>query len=110
MNAAAASTRLDMAFGALADPTRRAIVRRLADGEASILSLAEPFAMSLPAFSKHVRILERSGLVMREKRGRTHYCRLCAEPLRDADSWISFYRTFWQERFDSLDQFLEKNP
>ena len=99
---------LDSVFLALADPTRRAIVNRLADGEASISTLAQPFEMSLPAVVKHVRILERAGLVEHEKVGRERRCRLVAAPLRDADEWLVRYRTFWQSQLGSLHRYLSQ--
>jgi DNA-binding transcriptional ArsR family regulator len=98
---------LDATFGALADPTRRAILARLAQGEAMITELAEPFRVSLPAVSKHVRILESAGLLEREIKGRVHRCRLAAEPLRNAAAWIEQYRAFWESQFDALAKYLE---
>lgn len=97
---------LDTVFHALADPTRRAMLRRLADGERGIGDLAAPFAMSFAGASKHVRILERAGLVRREVRGRTHVCSLEAAPLAAADEWLSFYQRFWTERLDALEAAL----
>jgi DNA-binding transcriptional ArsR family regulator len=99
---------LDATFGALADPTRRAILARLADGEASVGELAQPFEMSLPAVSKHLRVLENAGLIGRRKDGRVRRCNLDAGPLREAADWISTYRKFWEERFDSLARYLEQ--
>jgi DNA-binding transcriptional ArsR family regulator len=93
---------LDGVFGALSDPTRRAIVARLAERETALSELAEPFAMSLPAVSKHVRVLVAAGLVVQEKRGRTKYCRLEREPLQAAGTWISSYADFWRGQLDSL--------
>jgi DNA-binding transcriptional ArsR family regulator len=98
---------LDATFGALADPTRRAILARLAQGGAMITELAEPFRVSLPAVSKHVRILESAGLLEREINGRVHRCRLAAEPLRNAAAWIEQYRAFWESQFDALAKYLE---
>jgi DNA-binding transcriptional ArsR family regulator len=98
---------LDATFGALADPTRRAILARLAQGEARITELAEPFRVSLPAVSKHVRILESAGLLEREINGRVHRCRLAAEPLRNAAAWIEQYRAFWESQFHALAKYLE---
>jgi DNA-binding transcriptional ArsR family regulator len=98
---------LDAIFGALADPTRRAILARLRQGEARITELAEPFRVSLPAVSKHVRILESAGLLEREINGRVHRCRLAAEPLRNAAAWIEQYRAFWEAQFDALAKYLE---
>jgi DNA-binding transcriptional ArsR family regulator len=93
---------LDGVFGALSDPTRRAIVARLAEGEAALTELAEPFDMTLPAVSKHVRVLIAAGLVAQEKRGRTRYCRLEREPLAAAGTWIAGYTDFWRGQLDSL--------
>jgi len=98
---------LDATFGALADPTRRAILARLARGEAMVTELAEPFAMSLPAISKHLRVLESAGLLQREIDGRIHRCRLAAEPMKDAAAWIAQYRAFWETQFDALEKYLE---
>jgi DNA-binding transcriptional ArsR family regulator len=94
---------LDAVFHALSDPTRRAMLRALADGEHNIGELAQPFDMSFPAASKHVRVLEQAGLVRREVRGRSHICKLAPETLADASSWFAFYEQFWGERFDALD-------
>ncbi len=98
---------LDATFRALADPTRRAILARLARGEAMVTELAEPFAMSLPAISKHLRVLESAGLLQREIDGRVHRCRLAAEPMKDAAAWIAQYRAFWETQFDALEKYLE---
>lgn len=98
---------LDHTFGALADPTRRAILARLATAEASVGDLAEPFAISLPAVSKHLRVLEGAGLIRREKDGRVRRCSLESGPLREAAEWISTYRRFWEDRFESLARYLE---
>jgi DNA-binding transcriptional ArsR family regulator len=100
---------LDATFGALADPTRRAILARLAKGETSVTALAQPFAMSLPAVSKHLRVLESAGLVRREIDGRVHRCRLAPEPMQSAAAWIEQYRGFWERQFDSLASFLENS-
>lgn len=97
---------LDAVFRALGDPTRRAMLRRLAAGEQTVGALAEPFRMSLAAASKHVKVLERAGLVRRTVRGRTHHCRLDPRRLRDADDWLAFYRRFWGERLDALEELL----
>ena len=99
---------LDTVFSALSDPTRRAILERLARGEASVTELAEPFAdaMSLPAISKHLRVLETAGLISRAREGRVHHLRLRPAPLKDAAQWLSFYQHFWDEQFDSLAEFL----
>ncbi|MCI0608001.1 MAG: metalloregulator ArsR/SmtB family transcription factor [Anaerolineae bacterium] len=102
------STSLDHVFSALSDPTRRAIISKLAKGEISIMELASPFNMSLPAVSKHVRILEDAGLLTRKKRGRVHYCRLNAHPLRDAAQWLVFYQQFWDTKLDALANFLKE--
>jgi len=98
---------LDATFGALADPTRRAILARLARGEAMVTELAEPFAMSLPAISKHLRVLESAGLLQREIDGRVHRCRLAAGPMKNAAAWIAQYRAFWESQFDALEKYLE---
>jgi DNA-binding transcriptional ArsR family regulator len=95
-------TALDGVFGALSDPTRRAIVARLAAGETTLSELAAPFRMSLPAVSKHVRVLIAAGVVAQEKRGRTRYCRLEREPLQQAQGWISNYTEFWEGQLDAL--------
>lgn len=97
---------LDTTFGALADPTRRAILSTLMLGQASISELAKPHRMSLPAVLKHVRVLERAGLVSQSKNGRTRFCQLAAEPLEQAENWISQYRAFWEGTFDSLERYL----
>jgi len=97
---------LDATFGALADPTRRAILARLARGQAMVTELAEPFAMSLPAISKHLRVLESAGLLQREIDGRIHRCRLAAEPMKNAAAWIAQYRAFWETQFDALEKYL----
>jgi len=101
------SATLDITFSALSDPTRRAIISKLANGDAPIMEVASPFQMSLPAVSKHIRVLEKAGLVVRRKQGRVHYCRLNAKPLRDAAKWLAFYQQFWDARLDSLANFLE---
>ena len=102
------SAALDATFGALADPTRRAILAKLAlSPESSVGELARPFAISLPAVSRHLRVLEEAGLVAREKDGRVHRCRLVAEPMRDAGDWIQTYREFWEARLDALQRYLE---
>lgn len=102
------SANLDATFAALADPTRRAILARLAQGDASVSELAEPFAMSLPAISKHLTVLERAGLLIRQKEGRVRRCHLIARPLRDAAVWIAFYQQFWEEQFDALADYLNE--
>jgi DNA-binding transcriptional ArsR family regulator len=93
---------LDGVFHALADPTRRAMLRRLVGGERSIGELALPFAMTFAAASKHVKVLETAGLVRREVQGRRHVCRLETAPMATADAWLEFYRHFWRERLDDL--------
>jgi DNA-binding transcriptional ArsR family regulator len=93
---------LDAVFSALANPTRRAIVVRLAEGEASVSELAEPFGVSLPAVAKHLRVLERAGLLEHEKEGRVRRCRLVPAPMRVVDEWLGDYRVFWERRLDSL--------
>jgi len=98
---------LDTTFGALADPTRRAILARLAGGQAMVTELAKPFAMSLPAISKHLRVLESARLLRREIDGRVHRCRLAAEPMKNAAGWIEQYRAFWETQFDALEKYLE---
>jgi DNA-binding transcriptional ArsR family regulator len=97
---------LDHTFAALADPTRRAILARLAAGEASVTELAEPFAISLPAVSKHVKVLERAGLITRGRSAQRRPCRLAAAPLEDAAEWLEHYRQFWEGSFDRLDRHL----
>ncbi len=98
---------LDATFSALGDPTRRAILARLARGEASVTEVAGPFAMSLPAISKHVRVLEHAGLLTRQRAGRIHRLRLVARPLRDAAEWIARYRGFWGSQLDALARHLK---
>ena len=101
---------LDATFQALADPTRRSIVSSLARGQASVMELASPHRMSLPAVMKHLKVLEKAGLVTQRKRGRTRLCRLRAGPLKNAQAWISRYRAFWENQFDALDRYLAQNP
>jgi DNA-binding transcriptional ArsR family regulator len=98
--------RLDEVFSALADPTRRAILARLSQGDSSVGELAEPFEISLPAISKHLKVLEGAGLVARRRDGRIHHCRLVAEPLGEAIDWIARYGRFWETQLDSLETFL----
>jgi DNA-binding transcriptional ArsR family regulator len=100
------SEMLDAAFAALADPTRRAILARLADGETTVSALAEPFSMSLPAVLKHLDALERAGLLTARKEGRVRTCRLEPAPLSQAADWIEHYRTFWEGRLEALDHYL----
>jgi DNA-binding transcriptional ArsR family regulator len=99
--------RLDAVFSALADPTRRRIIARLSAGPASVGELAEPFSISLPAVSKHLSVLERAGLVRRERDGRIQRCQLDARPLEAASEFIERYRTFWEDSLDQLAQYLE---
>jgi DNA-binding transcriptional ArsR family regulator len=98
--------RLSATFAALADPTRRAILARLVQGETSLTELAEPFAMSLPAVSKHLKVLERAGLVQRGREAQWRPARLDAGPLRDITEWLEPYRRLWEARFDRLDAYL----
>jgi DNA-binding transcriptional ArsR family regulator len=98
---------LDATFAALADPTRRAILARLAAGEATVTELAAPFAMSQPAISKHLRVLERAGLVTRGRDAQRRPCRLAAEPLREATAWLADYRDYWAESYQRLDGLLD---
>lgn len=99
---------LSATFAALADPTRRAILGRLARGEASVNELAAPFRISLPAVSKHLKVLERAGLITRGREAQSRPCRLQAGPLKDADEWIERYRQFWEASFDRLDDYLKE--
>lgn len=108
-NRAADEDQLDRLFRALGDRTRRKLLQRLAGGPSTISELARPFEMSLPAVSKHVRVLERAGLVRRRVRGRTHHCWLTAAPLADAESWMAYYRRFWDETLDGLSDHLRGN-
>ncbi|WFE44342.1 metalloregulator ArsR/SmtB family transcription factor [Verrucosispora sp. WMMD1129] len=101
-------TDLDATFAALADPTRRAILARLAAGEATVTELAAPFAMSQPAVSKHLRVLERAGLVSRGRDAQRRPCRLEAAPLRAATAWLAAYREHWAERYQRLDTLLDE--
>jgi DNA-binding transcriptional ArsR family regulator len=98
--------RLNTTFAALADPTRRAILARLAAGEASVTALAEPFAMSLPAISKHLKVLQRAGLIARGRAAQWRPCRLEAGPLKDAADWLEHYRQHWEQSFDRLEDYL----
>ena len=97
---------LSNTFAALADPTRRAILARLATGEASVTELAEPFEMSMPAVSKHLKVLERAGLIARGREAQWRPCRLDAAPLKDVAGWVEHYRRFWDQSFDRLDAYL----
>jgi DNA-binding transcriptional ArsR family regulator len=103
----ATAARLDATFSALADPTRRAILARLATGEASVLELAEPFDMSQPAISKHLKVLERAGLISRGRDAQRRPCRLEARPLSEANEWLEKYRAYWEQSFDGLESVLE---
>ena len=98
---------LDATFAALADPTRRAILARLADGEVSVTDLAAPFDMSLPAISKHLKVLERAGLVIRGREAQWRPCRLDARPLQEVAVYLEKYRRFWEDSFDRLDEYLK---
>jgi len=100
---------LDATFYALADPTRRAIIERLALGASPVTELAAPFNVSLPAISKHLRVLENAGLLVQEKEGRVRRCWLAAGPMKDASAWIAQYRQFWEKRLDVLADYLEKS-
>lgn len=100
--------RLSLTFGALADPTRRAILARLAKGGASVTELAEPFDMSLPAVSKHLKVLERAGLVSRGKEAQLRPAALQAAPLKEANEWVERYRDIWEQRLDRLDEYLRE--
>ena len=100
------SEQLTTVFLALSDPTRRAILARLARGEASGTELARPFSISVPAISKHLRVLEHAELILHRKDGRTHRFRLAARPLKEAATWLEHYRQFWEAQFDSLDTYL----
>jgi DNA-binding transcriptional ArsR family regulator len=97
---------LNRTFAALADPTRRAILAQLASGETSVTKLAEPFEMTLPAVSKHLKVLESAGLIVRGRQAQWRPCRLDAAPLRDVSEWVERYRRFWEESFDRLDAYL----
>ena len=99
---------LDTLFSALSDSTRRAMLKRLANGEMSVMDLAEPFDISKPAVTKHLKVLEKAGLLKRRVDGRIHHCRLVAEPLTDVAQWITFYEQFWNKKFDALDAYLKK--
>jgi len=98
---------INRTFSALADPIRRGILARLSRGEASVGELAEPFRVSAPAISRHLRVLEQAGLLSRQKRGRVHRCRLNPRPMLDAARWIADCRRFWEQQFDSLERFLD---
>ena len=100
------SEQLTTVFLALADPTRRAILEHLAHGEASGTELARPFSISVPAVSKHLRVLEHAELILHRKEGRTHWFRLTARPMKEAATWLEHYRSFWEAQFDSLETYL----
>ena len=102
------SMRLDATFAALADPTRRAILARLASGEASVLELAKPFAMSQPAISKHLKVLERAGLISRGREAQRRPCRIVGKPLEEANQWLEDYRRIWEGNFQRLHALLEE--
>ena len=102
------SSTLDSTFAALSDPTRREILVRLASGEASVKELAEPFQMSLPGVSKHLKVLERAGLISRGRVAQSRPCRLEARPLKEAADWVEHYRRFWEEGFDRLEDYLQE--
>ena len=99
---------LDLVFGALSDPTRRKLLRRLARGDAYVTELAEPHELSLPAISKHLKVLERAGLITRTRRAQWRPCRLEPEPLKEASDWLQEYRRCWEERLDRLDEYLQE--
>jgi DNA-binding transcriptional ArsR family regulator len=105
--ATAEAQALDAIFGALSDPIRRGIVARLTEGSCSVTRLGEPFAVSAPAISRHLTVLQACGLIERWKEGRVHYCRLLAAPLRQAGDWVERHRTFWEERLDALAEYLD---
>lgn len=100
------SDALTAVFSALADPTRRAILARLETGECNVTDLAAPFAMSQPAISKHIKVLENAGLVTRSRSAQSRLCRLNAQPLKAAEAWVARYRSFWEESFARLDDYL----
>jgi DNA-binding transcriptional ArsR family regulator len=99
---------LSLTFAALADPTRRAILARLSGGEAPVGELAKPFNISLPAVSRHLKVLERAGLIVRGRDAQWRPCRLEATPLKDVSDWVDHYRRFWEERFNRLDEYLKE--
>jgi len=102
------SDHLSTTFAALADPTRRAILARLASGETSVTELAEPFEISLPGISKHLKVLERAGLIVRSREAQWRPCQLEPRPLKEAADWLEYYRRFWEESFDRLDEYLRE--
>jgi|SRR5581483_4518467 len=103
-----APDRLSSTFAALADPTRRAILARLAAGQASVGELAEPFDMSLPAISKHLKVLENAGLIARGREAQWRPCQLSAGPLKDVSDWVEHYRPFWEQSFERLEKYLRE--
>ena len=103
-----ATDRLSVIFAALADPTRRAILARLTEGDATVLQLAEPFSISLPAISRHLKVLEQAGLITRSRSAQWRSSSLRAEPLREATAWMETYRRFWDENFDRLEEHLKR--
>src|SRR5579864_9205986 len=103
-----AADHLSVTFAALADPTRRAILARLAQGEATVTELARPFDLSLPGVSKHLQVLKRAGLVTQGRRAQWRPCHLEAAPLKDVSDWVEHYRRFWEQRFDRLDVYLSE--
>ncbi len=100
--------RLSATFSALADPTRRAILARLASGETSVTELAAPFEMSLPAVTKHLKVLQRAGLITQGRQAQWRPCKLEAKPLRDVSDWVEQYRQFWEQRLDRLEEYLRE--
>jgi DNA-binding transcriptional ArsR family regulator len=105
--AAGTDAELNKAFAALADPTRRAILARLARGDIGVLEVAQPFPMSQPAITKHLNVLERAGLISRHRDSRRRLCRIEAQRLKELSDWIGSYREFWEESFDRLDEYLD---
>lgn len=103
-----AADRMSATFAALADPTRRAILARLSAGEANVTELAAPFKMTLPAVSKHLKVLEKAGLISRSREAQWRPCRLEASPLKDVADWVEEYRRYWEEKFDRLDDYLKE--
>ena len=101
--------RLDLSFGALANPIRRGILARLATGEATVAELAKPFKVSAPAITRHMHVLEKAGLLSRRRRGREHHCRLEQRRMREAERWIENQRRFWNDRLDALERYLKEN-
>jgi len=104
----AAAESLDLVFAALADPTRRAMIERLSSGVCSVSDLGEPFDVSAPAISKHLKVLEKAGLIVRVKEGRVTYCRLTQAPFSAATRWLDKHRAFWEQQFDALHAFVEQ--